>query len=323
VFLCYNFVRLFDYNKPAMNDSGNPEDKHPGSSQVAASDAAENSLPQQPATEQQLQTAEQNIEKRMSAFERSIVRLTWAAVAISILTALIFAGQLYEMISGGTQTDKLVNYAKTQANASSDQADAAQQFSDTAEDINGRMSDTVDQLESAANSAKTSIQATQNALRLDQRAWLTVKTATLEKPPAMNEKLRVSIEVTNSGKTPAIDAITASTVITRQSLSKDDFGPTTGSPPSRGVVGPNVPLLLPAESSDPFSIQGQIDALKTTHAIYVIGRVFYKDVFQGCHETDFCFRLPPEQFSKGVMVFASCETGNRVKDYPRNQCYPN
>jgi hypothetical protein len=49
----------------------------------------------------------------MSAFERSMLRLTRAAVIISVLTGLIFAGQLYEMITGGTQTDKLVGYAKT------------------------------------------------------------------------------------------------------------------------------------------------------------------------------------------------------------------
>jgi ABC-type transporter Mla subunit MlaD len=119
------------------------------------------------ATVKQLQQAEKNIENRMSAFERTMIRLTRAGVIIGVITLLIFAGQLYEMIEGGTATDKLVDYSKVQANASSDQADAAQQFSDTAEDINGRMSDAVDQLQAAAANAKSGITATQDAMRLD------------------------------------------------------------------------------------------------------------------------------------------------------------
>jgi len=101
------------------------------SKQITSPGAIKNSTTGQVATERQLQEAEQKIEQRMSAFERSMVRLTWAAVIISLLSGAVFSGQLYEMISGGTQTDKLVGYAKVQANASSDQADAAQQFSDT------------------------------------------------------------------------------------------------------------------------------------------------------------------------------------------------
>ena len=91
----------------------------------AAIPKAGNAVTAQPATAKQLQQAEENIENRMSAFERTTVRLTTAGVIIGVITLLIFAGQLYEMIEGGTATDKLVDYAKTQANASSDQADAA------------------------------------------------------------------------------------------------------------------------------------------------------------------------------------------------------
>jgi hypothetical protein len=58
------------------------------------------------------------------------------------------------------------------ADAATDQADAAQQVSDTAEEINNRMSDAVDQPTTATDHAKVSIQATQEAMRLDQGAWL-------------------------------------------------------------------------------------------------------------------------------------------------------
>jgi len=58
-----------------------------------------NSTATQPETREEAATREQNIEKRMSAFEKSMRCLTIAGIAIAILTGLIFAGQLYEMYS--------------------------------------------------------------------------------------------------------------------------------------------------------------------------------------------------------------------------------
>jgi hypothetical protein len=88
-----------------------------GAQEITAPKTAENPLAAQPATEQELRAAEQKIEQqideRMTGFERSMVRLTRFGLAITILTGIIFAGQLYEMISGGTQTDKLIGYAQT------------------------------------------------------------------------------------------------------------------------------------------------------------------------------------------------------------------
>jgi hypothetical protein len=95
-----------------------------------------------------------------------------ATLVIAVATVVNVIVFTAESISGASQTDKLVEYAKAQANASSDQADAAQQFSDTAEDISGRMQDAVAQLQAAAENAKAGIRATQNAIRLEQRAWV-------------------------------------------------------------------------------------------------------------------------------------------------------
>ncbi len=139
-----------------MNDSSNPNDE-------------------QPQTRQQTeQNIEERIEKRMSAFERSMLRLTWAAVVISLVTGLIFAGQLYEMWQAGKQTDKLLSAASDLSGAASDtaaaagdQVDAADNFSDSAEEINSGVSGAVIQLQSAANNAKKSIEATQEAMRLE------------------------------------------------------------------------------------------------------------------------------------------------------------
>jgi hypothetical protein len=170
-----------------MDDNGEPKQQQPESG--IGADIGKNPAPAQPATEQQLRDTEQKIEEqieeRMTGFERSMVRLTRYGLAVTVLTGIIFAGQLYEMITGGTQTDKLVGYARTQANSAGDQADAAQQFSDTAEDINGRMSDAVDQLEATTDNAKKALAASNKqskaaldasiaASRSDQRAYVTI-----------------------------------------------------------------------------------------------------------------------------------------------------
>jgi hypothetical protein len=122
--------------------------------------------------DQDIKTLESSIDKDVKGSESLMTKLTGALVLVGLLqfgAAFLqwktMDKQLGEMKSGGIDTHAL-------ANAASDQADAAQQFSDTAEDINGRMQDAVDQLEASANNAKASIHATQDALRLEQRAWV-------------------------------------------------------------------------------------------------------------------------------------------------------
>ncbi len=86
-----------------MNEDGDPNQQQPEGG-AGVHNVRENSIPAQPATEQQLRETEQKIEgqieERMTGFERSMVRLTRYGLAVTILTGIIFAGQLYEMITG-------------------------------------------------------------------------------------------------------------------------------------------------------------------------------------------------------------------------------
>lgn len=161
-----------------MNDGqGTKPQEHSGTQDLPAG-VREDLSAAQPATEQQLERAEQKIEERieerLSAFERTMLRLTGAAIFISVVTGLIFAGQLYEMVEGGKQTDKLLSAAGTQADAASDmadaagnQVDAADNFSDTAEEINRKIATAVIQLQAAANNAKTGLDTTRDAMHLE------------------------------------------------------------------------------------------------------------------------------------------------------------
>ena len=242
-----------------------------------------------------------------------MIRLTWAAVIIAIVTGLIFAGQLYEMISGGTQTNKLVGYANTQANASSDQADAAQQFTDTAEDINGGISGAVDQLQAAAENAKASIKATQDALRLEQRAWVFVSGMEL-KPLVLNDPLVVAYLIKNEGRTPATMRKESRFFLTISFSPIDQLKEPSGNPPFKGgIVFPGIvygPSLISSASmiGNPPHLLGsnEIAAYNSkppTLWVYVFGRIAYTDAFGISRETSFC------AVSNGTNTFEGCVEG--------------
>ncbi len=248
----------------------------------------------------------------MSAFERSMIRLTWAAVIVSVLSALVFGGQLYEMIAGGTATDKLVRYSLVQANAAGDQADAAQQFSDTAEDINERMSDAVEQLEAAARNAKTGIGATQEAMRLDQRAW--VSQTEIGPVPELDKPWDLIVFFRNTGKTPAQRVYVGCAAEPAINETAIRWGTPSHFEPE--VVAPNaaaICILHPITqlgTTQPKVTQNILDALQREEIrVYVYGAVVYKDVFRQWHWATFCKSMS----SDGKAWFA-CEKGNDTGD---------
>jgi|NGEPerStandDraft_6_1074524.scaffolds.fasta_scaffold151248_1 hypothetical protein len=232
------------------------------------------------------------------------VRLTRYGLAVTILTGIIFAGQLYEMISGGTQTDKLIRYARTQANAASDQADAAQQFSDTTEDINGRMSDAVEQLEAAAKNAKASIEATQKSFRADQRAWVGLGEAQILQFNA-KDALKLAVPMVDTGKSPAVSTEGALKYLVTSAYRKGPpinaqylFKPASAVPPQ----GRYVFNVTQAGISDSY------DAITSgTKFLYIYGVFRYRDVYDPAVARVTTFCLFYDITYKGM---AFCETGN-------------
>jgi hypothetical protein len=234
----------------------------------------------------------------------------WTDIAIVILTVgiVIFAGmQWLEMEGAGKQTDKLLDYAKTQASAASDIGDAAQQFSDTAEDTNGAVSDAVEQLRIAANNAKESIRATQNAMRLDQRAWIGYQgpsnVSFTEK-----ESLKASLRFANTGKSPARNVRYASKFKTSPTpltdLLKTDIQglrsefKTAQSIPPQNALLVNANDLVAAEPNSKAAIEAyphllaQYQYIKNRQLfLYYFGLVKYDDIFGKHHETQFCIYL--------------------------------
>ncbi|MGO9095299.1 MAG: hypothetical protein ACLQGV_08750 [Bryobacteraceae bacterium] len=162
--------------------------------------------------------------------------------------------------------------------------------------------------------SKAALDATIEASRRDQRAWLTVRAVSMEAPLRIGEKPRATVEVANSGKTPAVDATIAGTVLSRRRLADALSGATTGHAPSRAVIGPDATLKVTLEASEAVTHKEQIDAVASgPWLLYATGRIVYRDIFHDEHVTEFCFQGGGKTITPVGAYWASCARGNSIK----------
>lgn len=274
-------------------------------------------IPTKPATQQQLRDTEQKIEEqieeRMTGFERSMVRLTRYGLAVTILTAFVFAGQLYEMISGGTQTDKLITAAQTQAGAATQISGAADDFKDSAYWMEQHMDDAAnamqDSVDTADRNTKTTIRNAQDALHLDQRAWVGMTHMELQpaQPIAADTDVLFTAFITNSGKTPAL--------IVKSKIHWKGIGPggplvaaPMSTPQGYVVLFPGTPLSV---STDPIRLtHDELEILKTGTIVFKVwGEITYQDISNRPHWTHFCAFL-----AKDLKNLSACDEYNETDD---------
>lgn len=235
----------------------------------------------------------------MSGFERSMIRLTTAGIIIAILTGIVFLGQLYEMISGGTQTDKLVDYAKTQAQAADEIAQASDDFTDSAKWMEEHAKDAADAMQDSVDTAsentKTIIKNAQNTTRLDQRAWVVWKG--VEGTPELDKTWVVKTYFTNSGKTPAKNVRVNCALIPAKEESELDFNRTAQSEPKPTIIAPNDPttycplnpLTIEKVTKDVLNIFASREKI-----LFAYGFVTYNDIFGKEHWLTFCHAMEPD-----------------------------
>lgn len=149
------------------------------------------------------------------------------------------------------------------------------------------------------------------ALHADQRAWVTVGTATLLKERTVNEKPEVEIKVFNSGKTPALEVKILGAVY----LSAEEPGsvgyPKDTSKYSSAVIGPAAPPTSVILERPPL---GELEVLAFSsgaNGIYAHGEIRYVDIFGKHHTTGFCFCLRQKDVkAAGPVIMTACETLN-------------
>ena len=135
-----------------------------------------------------------------------------------------------------------------------------------------------------------------NALsRNDQRAWVGPVDISASQMKA-GSRLRVSIPLSNSGRTPAkkVKVEFGSRVDLRGQEFKGEYHPSTeGGPESVPVIQPSARQYLNGVCADPLT-EEEVNGIGSGDLVLLIyGRLTYEDVFRQGHETTFAYRWVP------------------------------
>ena len=159
----------------------------------------------------------------------------------------------------------------------------------------------------ALKTSEKSIELTQQALWLDQRAWVMVKTIT-SNIPSEGFPISATITVTNTGRTPANNTEVLADIKLLKSLPVPISPPSDKLPPSKGVITPGNHFDANVKTDSP--LEGHhIQSLKDEQlTVFVWGKIVYSDIFEQKHETLFCglYRMAQKAF-----VF--CPNNNSAK----------
>lgn len=250
-----------------------------------------------PANESDLQKTERSMEERMSAFERSMIRLTRAGVAVAIVTGIIFLGQFYEMYRGSVDTHTLAQAAKSEA--------------DKTETISTSIANAVITLGNIYSNSVKSLDIARAEFQTAERPWVGV--THVDKPTVIPGRPAVfTVTVENVGKTPAF--ISSSLIAAVVQPATKPFHPTFRSTPPGLPGGGSRPILEPGMKIFPSTTPLRplpapvVNLIKDGKLIlYVYGRINYKDAFGGKHVTQYCIAA-----TRGASGFASCPKYNKA-----------
>lgn len=279
-----------------------------GASAPAVIPKGNGAMPTAPATSEQLKQAEENIEERMSAFERQTIRLTRVSIGLSFVVGAAIIIQAVLMFLGGSDTHNLAVAAKNQATWTQNLAGSMQTQADRTKDLADRMKDQADQTKTIAEQAKIqalalqgmnkqekslvaqskrSIEATISNEHNSERAWVTA-TGFILKQDASGQ-FRVMVNIANTGKTPAVD-VSADLKLSFGVLG--EFVPRRFSQPpksqyqGKSILAPGKVSTIEIYGSANLDQQGAYkdEALQ----IFIDGIIRYKDVSGQQHWTTIC-----------------------------------
>jgi len=155
--------------------------------------------------------------------------------------------------------------------------------------------------------SEKALQATIDQFRLDQRAWIVLRECYIL--PAAAGEIRITLNVVNTGKSPAKDIQQATSFYVAPT-------PVLKSPPDNPLLKfrPSAPIAPGGKTE--LHIAVKVVDLGSDYAaitkgdkiIYEFGEVRYRDVFGNPHRTTFCLyqAAPTDQ------LFSTCERGNSI-----------
>ena len=289
-------------NEPKNNQPTPEPTTSPGIPQI------ESAAPPASATNEQLQAAEDKIDKRMSDFERSTIQLTRVAVGVAVVAALFNCLQWLAM-------RETLDDMKTSGNTSSNQLwQAIGNMNWMARTADGSLQQAQESTRTNKRQSLKSLNATIEQSRLEQRAWVGIDNWVLEKFE-VGAPVVLKVRVMNKGRTPAVDVRaggTAGRIVSNDhtpaqvaDILKEEFNKIT-------LV--QMPTISPQNGEE--FIEDEVGNLDTSrfNAVssgvstwYAVGRVTYKDVFHRDQWFTYCLRL---EFTNKNPSITYCDTNN-------------
>jgi hypothetical protein len=319
------YVQDKELEARGVNGEREPDNRVPDPGQAAPVAISEKrpTKPEKPATEERLNAAEKKIEERMSAFERSTIRLTRMAIGVSIVVGLAVCAQWWEMHQGGIDTHNLADAAAKTEKSAEKSAQASRDFADNAAKINAGISTAVDKLnmqagelqesvaqatrlatstEKTAQSAREGIETNRDALLLENRAWLGVIAENVTEFEA-GKVIKAEITLTNSGKTPASQV--------KEGVDVQGFPAIPNTPLLFGLrptaaIPPQASHIL--QFTSPAVLSGiELGKIKDKSAFLVLrGIIQYEDFNKVQRQTNVCMFMSDPTTKK----LSFCEAGN-------------
>jgi len=271
-----------------------------------------------PATSDQLQQAERNIEERMTKFEKSSIRLAWVAIGISTLAACFMCLQWWEMHTGGKDTHDLAVAAENQAGWMETFASKMQTQADRTKELADRMKDQADETKSIAEQTGQVANIANETLSAD-RAWIGFNTFQIDRFEP-KQTIKATILLLNTGRSPAMSVRAGLGELYFKAASTKDWQDAAISEAIQGVElrpQPSIPpqggLPIHLESRNPLPIETYDNIRNGTFKYLLDGRSEYRDVYGKQQWIRFCVSI---QFvhPDDPVTWAFCDAGNDMSN---------
>lgn len=237
------------------------------------------------------------------------VALTGVLALVALGALVVMRRQLKEMRVARRQTDILLKHAMEHSSALQDTSDQTRSLLEQAIEQTNHAAEQAKAANMAACAAKTSsesfaqvanasvesIHVAQQAMHLEQRAWVFV-TETRASELQIGHPLSITIGFKNTGRTPARNVQVAACL---EPLPKGQApDPNLDKTQSRGVIPPNGTISVTISTgrghAEGVTEQGLKAIASGELVIWIYGTITYDDIFSTRQATMFCYMLHPD-----------------------------
>lgn len=266
------------------------------------------------------------VEKRMSAFERSIRKLTLAQTIVAVVTCIILALQLNEMRTGSRDTHDLAVAAKAQSEAAKAIAESAKSQSEATSQIASSTTEEVNQLKASVTEEHAATVHADLSLQRSERPWVNAESMEVRglTPPGRNHPtltMQTKTILRNTGKSVATNGWTSLWIAPNlvktlrndwnepcKTITQQKTAEARASKLNLGSTWPHGFVLAPGQSVGFDLSFGSSDINENNYqsGYWLLGCTTYDDQFGNHHHTNFCFQPSGPGDTPDAPKFKAC-----------------